>query len=338
MSQKQQKTFHLKVAHITPPQEENFTTLVNGAWQKLTTAKQRSYRVNKDSDQYKVLNDLKDMDISDKSKVISCPLFAFTLDANQNAAEISSDAKTYPITVLAPQRDAAKRLEFIEGLVWMCATKNYVAFMANKMITHNVLEEYFSWLFSKLTGKTIAVTFSDPNKPKLKNYNMTNVTRLTLAPPINLEGSNNKPKNDEEKHCFKFGKRTYDMVQTLLAACGAQMPDLSADGPNDFAQLDLSVILRVIRRNDYANSAAVVRKIAEAFRDVENPPVKFKFADGRTLDLKELRISRVMSISCINGIPDVKETQQALYRWLMEQIKQLDNPKKRTWTTQEKEQ
>lgn len=326
----QSKTFHLKEVVITSEDPTGtFTDLVHGAWTTFTTAKGRSYRVKPDSERHKVLNDLSEM--VPVPRHIAGPIFSYTLNANMNAADIRSGARrTYPISVLAPPRDEKRRLEFVEGLVYFCATGNYFAFMANKTITLETLEEYFSWLLTKHVKKTVNVSFRDPPKPELKNYDMAGVKALTFQSPIRV-GTTEENKSLSQssgavlKHEFyKTEGPAATLLEKFVSSLGATMPDLGLEKLNDLDQLEICVSLKLKRKGEYAKSAAAIRKVAEAFRNIEKPPVEFLFKDGRKLNVADLRIAQTMSVPCQNDIPVEKETLVKLHTWMTEQIVRVE--------------
>ena len=61
-------------------------------------------------------------------------------------------------------------------------------------------------------------------------------------------------------------------------------------------------------------------QFANAFKDVENPPVDIEFSDGRRLSLSEYRIKKAFQVESRNKIPIVEDVCTILVSWLRQQI------------------
>lgn len=317
----QQRRFHFKLAKIMPGQGKDFKTLVAEAY-KATAAVDRRFEIETDSDRYRVLNSLEELGRDKDAWAAS--VFAFTMDANMNAAEVSAHGKSYPISVFAPPRDAKKRLEFVEGLIWIAALRDYVAIMANRAISNKVLEEYFSWAIGRHLGSTVSVAFVDPEKPSLRGYDMTKVKSMVIDNNIDI-GEQRKTEKSVGQYAVKGSG--WDVLKSVFKSLGREPPDLTLARGETLDRLKVSVIIKAVMQGNYASSAKIVTKIAEAFRDLDDPPVSFEFSDGRSLKLGDLRIGQTMRVTCINDLPDAYETQKKLEAWLRSQVTAIENPR-----------
>jgi hypothetical protein len=71
-------------------------------------------------------------------------------------------------------------------------------------------------------------------------------------------------------------------------------------------------------------STRSTRLITNAFKDVEDPPIKAVFKDGRILSLSDYRVSKQFSITAENKIPITKDVCAQLNSWLREQIQNIE--------------
>lgn len=315
------KTFHLKQVVITPKMPSDFKTLLFSAWNTLTDASDRAHKIATDSEHYRVLNDLIEMGI-DKS-VVSAPVFAFTLNANQNAVTIQKKVRSFDVSVLAPQRDSKKHQEFVEGLVYVAVKTNFIAIMANKAISFKTLEDYFSWLLTASTGKTVAVSFQDPPKPELKKYNMDDIKSVIFDGRVMTE--EHRSQSGARMKVRTIGVAA-QAIKDLIKALGANPIEFAPEKVGDFDNLEVSVVMRFIKRGNYHNASLAVQKIAETFRDLEPPPpVSFEFGDGRKLDVSSFRVSAVNSVPCENNIPVSYEVTKMLFQWLQKQVINIES-------------
>lgn len=322
-TEKLPKSFHLKQVVITPAQTADFKSLIVGAWNKLTEARSRSHKVSADSEQYRVMNHLEELGLG--NKVAAASVFAFTMNANQNAVELQQKVRSFNVSVLAPPRDDKKRLEFIEGLIYLATKKNYIAIMANRAISFKTLEEYLSWLLSKSTGQTLAVSLIDPPKPDLKDYDMNNVTSIVFNGHVMTEQRRDSGGARTKVQSFGVAREAID---GLFKSLGGTPPVLPAEKAGDLDMLEVSVSVTVKRRGDYHNAGLAARKIAESMRDLEKtPPVSFGFGDGRKLDVANFRVHCSLRVPCENDIPNAYESMKLLHEWLNQQVTNIENPK-----------
>ena len=338
-NKKVRKTCLLKKVQVAPAFRTTFSKAVQRAVETLSTASKRRLELEKDSGRYRVLNDF----FAPVAK--GCPasgsVFAFTMDANMNGVVLDPEAKTYPVKVLAPRRDANERTEFVEGLTWFSVKENYLAILASKAVSIDVLEDYFSWLLgaadkaekgSESEVGSYAVRFVNPPKPELRSYNMANVKGIVFKGGVQSTSeypeTNIRQKGTHTSFSlFRPIGSAYSALKGLVEACGATLPVFEgADTPETISNLNVELRVSVGRGKKADAARTYLRKTAENIRDANDDTMEFEFADGRILKPSQLIVSNDIALDLTEGLPDGVQARQKLNEWILEQIRQLENP------------
>lgn len=323
MSETVSKTFVFKKAVITGD-SQNLYDFIKTATTRLNKAQQRQMETEAGADHRRLLNDW--VFLGETKDVCAASFFSFTLNENKNAVVLTGDEKSFPIETLAPSRDSAHHQEFISGLVWIAVKENYIAVMTSQTFTFTALEDYFTWLFSQSLGKTITVQLNDPRSPKFSECDMSSVKRLQISNGLETKIHTTTSNNRAVRHQhFSPAGRGWDILKTLYKALGTNPPSMGATNEHAFDNVDIDVIISV-RRPTIAdgNQPDALERIANAFKDIENPPIKAVFKDGRTISLADYRVSKQFRIPSNNKIPIATEVCNMLNFWLRKQIQNIE--------------
>lgn len=339
INKKVRKTCLLKKVQVAPPLKTSFEKAVQQAVETLSIASNRRLELEKDSGRYRVLNDF--FPPVGRGYPASGSVFAFTMDANMNGVFLDPKAKAYPVKVLAPRRDAGERTEFVEGLTWFSIKDNYLAFLASKAVLIDVLEEYFSWLLSAAAKAEMgldaavgpyAVRFVNPPKPELRSYSMTNVKSIVFKGGVQStsEYSESNRRREGEHTSFSLFRpigSAYFALKGLVEACGATLPAFEeADTPESLSNLNVELRVSVGRGKKADAARTFLQKTAESIRDANDDTMEFEFADGRILKPSQLIVTNDIALDLKEGLPDGVQARQKLNAWILEQIRQLENP------------
>lgn len=316
------KTFAFKKVVITGGEGQTFYNLVRNAVTMLPMANDRKLELDEDSECYRVLNDWRYLGVNDEVCIVS--VFGFTMNANENAVILQNNQQSFPIAVLAPKRDERRHEEFIQGLVWMGIKDNYVTIMTSQSVSFGILEEYFSGLFSRVANNTIRVDFVDPQIPKFGDCDMSTAKRLIISNEITVSETRQNSQQGSIRKSYKPGGGGWGVVKAVCDALGTRPPRLRLTNEHALDQIDVSVVISSKRMSaDSGVQLDAIEKVANAFKDVENPPIAVEFQDGRRLSLSAYRITKRFTIPAVNKIPKMEEVGRLLDGWLRKQIGNL---------------
>lgn len=320
MSERVNRTVTLKKIYVHPSMGRNFEQLLAAAYAAKSHARDRRMKLSEDDKQYQILNTLEE-----SNNILTGSIFSFTEDANQNAVEIKSMAKSYPIKVFAPPRTSGRRLEFVEGLIYLAAKGNYMAIMSHQHVSPTMIESYLGWLLSSHVGHTVSVLLKDPARPELRNYNMQNAKRIVLHNGIRV-APREQTQEDGNPIRYRADGFGWDAIKKVAAAFGGVPPDLEdLDDEHALDRLKIEVVISTRRiKAIHGARGDAMEVVANAFRDMDNPPVTFEFKDGRKITLSDYRVSCRVSIASKNKIPDEGQAKSMLRGWLKEQILTLN--------------
>lgn len=315
MSEKVSRTLTLKVATCTPDDGRTLADLLMEAYRAAPYASDRQMELGENTGRYRVLNVLKR-----RQNVCVGVICGYTRDANQNAVDIAANNRSYPIAVLAPQRDSQRHLEFVEGLVYIAVLDNYVALMTQQSITQGMIEEFLTWFINGHTDLNVVITLNDPQRPDLRNYDMSKAKSLVFRNDVNVS-----PAQRGGGVSYRASGTGWSVIETVMRALGREPPDFGGlRGEHDLDQLSVEVSISAKRiRTDSNSRQDAMETIANALRDVENPPVTFLFKDGTRITLSEYRVSKRVELRSVNKIPDSEEARITIDYWIREQVRTL---------------
>ena len=316
------RTFAFKRAEITGDSGHTLYELIRNALEVLPLADDRKMEIEENSERYRVLNDWRF--IGAHYDVCLASIFGFTLNANENAVVLKRNQKSFPVEVLAPKRDAKHHQEFVEGLVWIGVKDDYLAIMTSQSVSFSMLEGYLSDLFSRTLEKTVNVNFVDPTIPRYSDCDMSTVKKLTISNNIDVRESSGSAQTNSIRRHFVPEGGGWQIVKALCNALGVRPPRMILNNEHALDQIDVDVIISTRRPSiEDGNQADALARVADVFKDVDNPPITVEFKDGRKLSLTDYRIMKKFTIPSENKIPKVAEVCEALNKWLLEQIRIL---------------
>ena len=321
MAEKVSRACYLKKVSITLPpnsntQRKTLCDYLKDVFTSFPKANQRKLQLSDDEDRYRVMNDWKFL--GENQEACAASIFAFTMNANQNAAVLNSDDASFPIDVLAPQRDPAHHQEFIEGLAWFATTKDHIAIMAAQTVSFSAIEEYLGWIIGQLIGEVVIVTFTEPQHISFRNCTMNNVSRISLRSGIDVKESFGR---DRSRRSFKASGRGWKILEAVFGAFDKRPPRLPLDSEDALEQVDIDVIISTHRtqaKPGRLNDA--LNRVADAFKDIDDPPVDIEFKDGRKLSLTEYRVKKQFQVESENKIMKPEAVCDILYTWLKSQL------------------
>lgn len=317
MSEKVSRSCYLKKVVITRASNGNapnktLCEYLKDVFARFHRANDRKLQLDESEERYRVMNDWKFL--GEREEMCAASIFAFTYNANQNAAVLSSDDDSFPIEVLAPRREPEHHQEFVEGLAWFATTKDHIAIMAAQSVSFTAIEEYLGWIVGMLLGETVRVAFIEPQHIDLQNCTMDNVRRISLRSGIDVKESFN---SDRSRSTFKASGRGWDVIKAVFAAFNKRPPRLPFSGEGALDQIDIDVVLSAHRtqaKPGRVNDA--LDRFAAAFRDIEDPPVDIEFKDGRRISLTEYRVKKTFQVESENKIMKPDVVCNILYNWL----------------------
>ena len=315
MSEKVSRTLTLKVARCTPDVGRSLSDLLIEAYRAAPYAADRQMELGENTGRYRVLNVM-----NCRRNVCVGVICGYTRDANQNAVDIAANNRSYPISVLAPQRDAQRHLEFVEGLVYIAVLDNYVALMTQQSITHGMIEEFLAWFINRHTAQDVVIALDDPQRPDLRNYDMSNAKSLVFRNDVSVSPS--QYRGSVRSRATGAG---WSVIETVMRALGREPPDFGElRTEHDLDQLSVEVSISAKRlRSGSPSRHDAMETIANALRDVENPPVTFLFKDGTRITLSEYRVAKRVELPSINKIPDSNAARIEIDKWIREQVRAL---------------
>lgn len=322
MSEKVTRSFYLKKAVITKAKSsgepvktlKEYLEMVFATYPK---ADSRKYQLDADSERYRVMNDWKFLGAA--KDVCAASVFAFTMNANQNAVELSSDLESFPISQLAPIRDKKKHQEFVEGLVWFAALDNYMAIMTNQAVSFSALEEYLQWIIGRVCGESVAVSLAEPKRIDFRECDMSQAKRIVISNSIDVKPAERQA--DTKKQAYHASGRGWNVLKAIYKALGKNPPRLPLHNENALAQIDVDVIISARRfKSGTGRLPDAVERLADSFKDVPNPPIAIEFTDGRKVSLEEYRVKKTFQIESDNKIPKVTSVCALLNEWLRTQV------------------
>lgn len=283
-------------------------------------ANDRKLQLKEDEERYRVMNDWKFL--GEEEDVCAASIFAFTYNANQNAAVLSSNDDSFPIEVLAPRRDPEHHQEFVEGLAWFATSKDHIAIMAAQTVSFTAIEEYLGWIIGRLLGETVSVAFVEPQHISLQNCTMDNVRRIKLRSGIDVKESFG---SDRSRRSFKASGRGWDVIKAVFGAFNKRPPRLPLASEDALDQIDIDVILSAHRTQSKPGRLNdALDRFADSFKDIEDPPVDIEFKDGRIVSLTEYRVKKIFQVEAENSIMKPDAVCEILHQWLISHLANIN--------------
>lgn len=324
------KTCILKIAEVTPALGVDFAEAIQNAYAALDRADDRRLLLQDEPRRYRLLNDF----FPPFGTVMSArgSLFAFTENQNLNGVVLEPGAGSYPITAFGPPQEGSGRTEFVDGLTWFAAYRNYIAFFTERSVFPSTLEAYFGWLLSEAAKRrgggdaNVLVLLRDPPRPDLAGFDMTGVSSLVFKEPVRSEVETRRRRGGSGSSFVLKPKGTsFEVLKTLMRGLGATPPSFpGTQSPGQLENLRVEVRFSCLYPNQGGAAMSAMKNAAERIRDAGACGISFRFADGRTLDAEELAISTHMSISATDGLPNTSEAVRKLDEWLMRQVELIE--------------
>lgn len=323
MSEKVSRACYLKKVVITCASrglnnQQTLCEFLRAVFSQFQLANERKLRLSEDDDKYRVMNDWRF--VGANNEVCAASIFAFTMNANHNAAVLNSNEASFPIEVLAPNRDPLHHQEFVDGLAWFATTRDHIAIMAAQTVSFTAIEEYLSWIISRLLNETVRVSFVEPQHINIRDCTMDNVKRISLRSGIDVKESFSGDVARRTRS-YKASGRGWDVLKAVFGAFNKKPPRLPFAGEDALDQIDVDVIISAHRtqsRPGRLNDA--LNRFADSFKDIDDPPVDIEFKDGRKVSLTDYRVKKIFQVESENKIMKPDVVCDILCRWLKSQI------------------
>ena len=322
MSEKVTRCFYLKKAVITKDTSDGIMpktlkAYMEQVFSKYPKADSRKHRLSEDSDRFRVMNDWEFL--GSKKDVCAASIFAFTMNANQNAVELAPNCNSFPISQLAPNRNDKQHQEFVEGLVWFAVLGNYMAIMTNQAVSFSVLEDYLSWIITKACEYTVSVSIEEPQRVSLRNCDMSNASKIVISNGMSVEPVQRN--NDKGRKILRAAGHGWKVFTAICNVLNCKPPRLPIESENALDLIDVDVVISAHRaKSEPGRMADAIERMANTFKDVPNAPVRVKFSDGREVSLDEYRVKKTFQIEADNKIPRAASVCALLDSWLRAQV------------------
>jgi hypothetical protein len=289
-------------------------------------AKSRLEKLGPNGDEARLINETRT-----HSSVLCGSLHRFTSGAAQVIISIDDDAKEWAVEqMVPPPTETAKHREFIEGLLFFGIWKNHVILLQSMACRANQLEDYLNWLLNPPTEGVPTspapepIMLNDLVPQKIRKEPFTNVEKITLFTGLESEivEEPTTVKKTTEVKGLKF-KPTREMWTALKAIFKGLGSDLTDEIPLESAleKDDLRVRLELYcSKKSVVTAGPVMNMLATSLRHVEENLYKVRFADGRELDGKELKVSKQWQMDCVNNIPVMTQLHGCMFEYLKELI------------------
>jgi hypothetical protein len=322
-TKRKNRIFHLKTSKFNPDPHESLHHLLIKAVSILSKAVQREEPIGADEDERRVMHHFKHNSAGEPFFGTVC---TYTRETNKNVVSLDPNAQFYVLSEVAPPKGAGeeRKNEFLDGLMFFCVKGQRVALSGSQQMRAESFEAYLAWLLrkAKVLPDGALVQLCDPVVPVLRKYPMKNVKEVEIRSSIHA--SADRTPTAGAHGMFKPSGKSWKGLSNLLEDIGAEPPTILSEDPTTIENMEVLMRLRWRYRGKGTTAARTVQAIADSLRNVDDPPVVFRFPDGRQLSAKKFKVARNVSVLCHTGIPDQQDMYNRLDTWLDEQVRAQD--------------
>jgi hypothetical protein len=322
-AKRKNRIFHLKTAKFNLDPRESLHHLLIKAVSVVSKAVQREQPIGIDEDERRVMYHFKHGSAGEPFFGTVC---TFTRETNMNIVSLDPNARFYVLSEVAPPKGAGeeRKTEFLNGLMYFCVKGHRVALSGSQQMRAESFEEYLAWLLrkAKVLTDSALVQLCDPVVPVLRKYPMKDVKEVEIRSSMHASPARTPTADAHGK--FKPSGKSWQGLSNLLEDIGADPPAILSEDPAMIENMDVLMRLRWRYRGKGTTAAKTVQAIADSLRNVDDPPVIFRFSDGRQLSAKKFKVARNVSVLCHTGIPDQQDMYNRLDTWLDEQVRSQD--------------
>lgn len=335
MSERKQKTFSYKHAAFFLDGRRSLERSIRNAIAQLPLAMGRIEKINEDGTSRRLVNTVRSL-----RNTLCATVFMYEKEYHPPVVSLDDKATELPVSQMIPVGQPQKMAEFIEGLLFFCVQGNHVILVGSASLHSEQLERHLNWLLREATNaipKDEMVRLCDPQKPDLRQRQVDElksivlhgnlgvlVTQRTPAPGVALvqQHAGRPQPIVAAANVSSLSGGIWETVRAFMRELGAEPPDVRFDGTVEPEDLEVKLEVKYTgSKNRTKEPTPFLDPLANAFRHIAEPPVDFIFRDGRKISGREMKISKVKSLPCTNGLPDTGQTFDSMVTYLEEVLR-----------------
>lgn len=250
-----------------------------------------------------------------KHKGMLCGVVAaYERGAAQMTIALNDKAHTLAIeTILPPDDDSGRRMQFLEGTCYFGIKDNLVVLCQSQAVRGRQIEHHLNWLIghAKQWANESSVALSDHvSSVTAARIRSTGVKEIRIGAPL-FAAEVRAPGTKTETEKFTIRSAAADAIKALLGDQGDSLQFKDAiDGK-------LEVELRVkFKRKTGHQAQKLLQNIALAARNMDGEDVAIQLNGGDVVKGQELKHTRVVVVEARDRIPSQAALFDEMHRWL----------------------
>ncbi len=316
-----------KHADFLKPTGKTLQQHLLNAREKLRLAKDREQKFGDDADLVRVWNR------GLKRGLLACGMFhSFEHGRSQLVLAMQDNAEEYPILAAeSPATKESKVTEFNEGLLFFGVYKNHVLLLQSAALKLGAFEDYLNWLLQDAVdeiGKHNRLGLRDPLPKKLKSRDVSTLKSVILSPTLHVEpvGTAAKGARTKELH-MRLRPTDWKPIYELIKNMGADVPkELRLDSDFKPERVQVNIELKWLGRKKDRDQTPLLDTVLNAFRDVDDPPIRATTVDGEVFDGNDLRLKKKVNLQVDGKIPVAGDVFERMAEYLAELQERGDIP------------
>ena len=250
-----------------------------------------------------------------------------TRGAAQIIINMDGDGDAWKVETVTAKNEKRPKGEFVEGSLYFGIWKNHVLMLQTTSCRSDQLEGYITWLLAKMvddaTKPTPLVSLDNPLPAPVRAKGYQQVRGIKIGADLAARPVH-KSAPSPKSQAVKFTP-SGEVWKGIKAIFGANGIDLSADIELEDAleqqNLRVSMELTCTKKGVESSAGAVMSQLGRAMRDVENPDFSVTLADGTVVQGDELKVSKEVSVECVDKLPVLESVFRAMVDYMEELIK-----------------
>ncbi|AOT08246.1 hypothetical protein [Pseudoalteromonas luteoviolacea] len=271
-------------------------------------------------------------------ELFMCQLVKFEQDKSQLMIAMDEEAEAFsltPITAKDIKKDALKERdnsEFLESLLYFAVLDNHLVMLSGKGIDSRDLEEHLAWFLNSLTGclsNSMVILSDKPSEKainKVKQFPPKSVkigSAVTFTPKVNSTKHENFTEVVNQNTRVVYEPRGLAAKFLNFLKQEGYAPNLDFDESYDKSNLKLEMVFK-FNRTTTKTGQKLVHDVAEATRHMEEEDVRIGLQEGGELVGQDVRLTKKIQVTFINGKVDDSGLYQKLRDWLLTIIDNSD--------------
>jgi hypothetical protein len=250
---------------------------------------------------------------------------SFEHGRSQLILAMEDNAEEYTVVAAeSPPTKESKSTEFNEGLLFFGVYKNHVLLLQSAALKFGAFEDYLNWLLQDAVdeiGKNNRLGLRDPLPKKLRSRDVPTLKSLILFPTLHAEvvgPSAPKGASAKEVH-MRLRPTDWKPIYELIKNMGADVPkELRLDGDFKPERVQFNVELKWLGRKKNRDQTPLLDTVLNAFRDVDDPPIRATTVAGEVFDGNDLRLKKKVNLQVDGKIPVVGDVFERMAEYLAE--------------------